>query len=73
MMDTRDRVEQETGDAGGDLCSRIGHDKMQVGEPKPVHGKPAAMFQCKRCGLKGFHWLDGIWETKHPPGQEAIL
>ena len=66
-METLDWVERETGDAGPSPCARDGHDKVQVGEARPVHGKPAAMFQCRRCGLRGFHWLDGVWEAKHPP------
>ena len=73
MNDTLDWVEQATGDAGPSLCSRIGHDKVQVGEPRPVHGKSVAMFQCRRCGLKGFHWLDGVWESDEPAEEGAML
>ena len=58
-METVDWVEEVTGVPGPSLCARKGHDKVQVGEVREVNGKPAAMFQCRVCGLKGFHWLKG--------------
>ena len=53
---TFDWVERETGDPYRHPCAE-GHAKVVVGELKEVNGHLAAMMECTRCGLRGFHWI----------------
>lgn len=54
---TLDWVTEQTGEEGGSVCEHRGHVKVVVGEPKVVDGHLAAMMECTRCGLRGFHWI----------------
>ena len=54
---TLDWVEAATGEPGGDVCERQGHDDYVASEPVMVNGNLAAFRECGRCGRRGFHWL----------------
>ena len=56
-METLDWVEMETGEAGGDVCERDGHDFRQVTEARDVAGHPAAFQECRACGARRFVWI----------------
>ena len=62
-MDTRDWVEEATGETGPSLCDRVGHDKKQVEGETMVYGIPAGTFICGRCGRSFFHWVKRTGEV----------
>ena len=65
--ETIDWVEELTGERGGSLCERFGHDKVVVGPPRIVNGHYAAAMECRRCGLRGFHWVpSGLLASVRP-------
>ena len=52
-----DLVERLTGEPGGRVCDRDGHDYVIDGPVSFVHETPAALLYCVRCGHRGYHWL----------------
>ena len=70
MPENLDWVEQVTGARGPSWCDRHGHDKRMVSQPKIVNGHPAAFYECRVCGLRGFHWVGSESAEEYLAAQE---
>ena len=69
-MDNIDWVEQVTGERGPSWCDRHGHRKVRVSAARDVNGHPAAYYECRVCGLRGFHWIGSETAAEYLEAEE---